>query len=450
MTKRIRTIASSIGFMMLTLFACLLFSAPTKAGVFVCNQTGLDLYLAIGWQEGDKWSSRGWWQIKPRECAHPLHGAIENRVFYYYAENAGRSLKWRGGLESAHFCTTNEKFYYSFVADPPCKGENFRKVDAGVDEQYTLHLTESQMEPAQAAQECASRISEGRDAFTKCWIRNASTTTQRKILDCWDEAATPASFAICASRGNISPEVASAADCVSKYNANSSGTALVSCLSKDRLSEQEQRILNCALSSQGSFVNAGSCALGAQLSPEQRRLLDCVATNRTSYRDMAFCAAAPYVTSEQRRIANCVLNNRTSYVGMGVCAAGSALTPEQQVFVQCAVSTGGQPYAFAGCVGTQLTLNELQKCLTDGIGGSGCFGKNNEATKFVRNAWKDVTRGPGPSNDLLGQDGAAIRTVRNVLTGPVNDVLRGEIGGSSESAWRKAGLPRIKLPRIKL
>lgn len=97
-------------------------------------------------------------------------------------------------------------------------------------------------------------------------------------------------------------------------------------------------------------------------------------------------------------------------------------------------------------MGTQLTLNELEKCFTQGIGGSGCFGNNNEAVKFVRNAWKDVTQGPGPSNDLVGSDGALVRTARNVIAGPVGDVARGEIGGSDQSVWRKdLHLPRIRL-----
>jgi hypothetical protein len=51
----------------------------------------------------------------------------------------------------------------------------------------------------------------------------------------------------------------------------------------------------------------------------------------------------------------------------------------------------------AGCVGTQLTATELQKCLTNGIGGNdGCFGENNTAVKFVTNAFNDITKSPGP------------------------------------------------------
>jgi hypothetical protein len=81
--------------------------------------------------------------------------------------------------------------------------------------------------------------------------------------------------------------------------------------------------------------------------------------------------------------------------------------------VQCAISSGGQPYAFAGCVGTQLTVNELDKCMTQGIGGRGCFGDNNTLIKYYKNQWKDVTKGPGPSNDLVGRDGFVMRSIEN-------------------------------------
>ncbi len=424
--------------------ACLMTTAPARAGIFVCNDTGAKIDVAVGWQEGDNWSSKGWFTISPRECAYPVAGAMSNRVFYYYARNADDTLQWKDGAGSAHFCTSTARFYYSYAVDPPCDGFNFRKVDMDQPDQYTLRLTESQMDPTQAARNCINTMQNGRDAFIKCWTRNAATTTQRKILDCWDQTSTYASFAVCSANGSLNRDAAHVADCISKYYATS-GTDLALCLSNGRLSQQDARLLSCAVSSQGTVASMGSCALAGQITPEQQRLIGCVSTNRGSYTNMALCAAGSYVTPEQRRIADCAVRNQTSYVGMGVCAVGNSLTPEQQVFVQCAVSSGGQPYAFAGCVGTQLTLNELQKCFTQGIGGSGCFGTNNEAVKFVRNAWKDVTQGPGPSNDLLGRDGAAIRTVRNVVTGPVGDVVRGEIGGSSASVWRKAGLPRIRL-----
>ncbi|TCU58364.1 putative membrane protein [Bradyrhizobium sp. R2.2-H] len=420
-------------------------SAPANAGVFVCNETGMKLHVAVGWKEGNAWNSRGWYTLAPQECKNPIAGAMENQIFYYYARNTDNSIQWKDGAESAHFCTTRDRFHFSYAVDPPCEGFNFRKVHTSQPDQHTLRLTETQMDPAEAARNCVNTMRDGRDAFIKCWTRNAATSTQRKILECWDKTKTYASFAVCANQGYLNRDAAAVADCSAKYSDNAN---LVTCLTNGRLSEQESRFLNCAVSSQGNLASMGSCALAGQLPPEQRRLVECVATNRGSYTNMGLCAAGGYVNPEHRRIADCVVKNSNNYVGMGVCAAGNNLTPEQQVFVQCAVTTGGQPYAFAGCVGTQLTLNELQKCMTDGIGGDGCFGKNNEAVKFVRNAWKDVTRGPGPSNDLVGRDGALVRTVRNNIAGPAQDLARGELGRSDASVWRQVGLPPVKLPKL--
>ncbi len=199
----------------------------------------------------------------------------------------------------------------------------------------------------------------------------------------------------------------------------------------------------------------GLCAAGTQMTPEQRRLYDCIAQNFNNYQAAGLCVAGTGLSQDQRRIANCVMQNRGSYVQMGVCAAGGNLTPEQQVFVQCAASSGGQPYAFAGCVGTQLTLNELQKCLDQGIGGSGCFGDNNTAVRFVKNAWKDVTEGPGPSNDLLGRDGFVGRTLENARRdleegpGPTNDLFggQGRVGRTLEDI-RKSAPPPIELGTV--
>lgn len=77
------------------------------------------------------------------------------------------------------------------------------------------------------------------------------------------------------------------------------------------------------------------------------------------------------------------------------------LNPEQQITVQCVVSTGGQPYAAAGCIATRLIALELVKCATEGFGGDGCF---------------------GDSNDLVGKDGWVGRTIGQVAGGP-NSVI---------------------------
>jgi hypothetical protein len=101
------------------------------------------------------------------------------------------------------------------------------------------------------------------------------------------------------------------------------------------------------------------------------------------------------------------------------------LTPEQTIVAQCMVDSGGEPLDFVACAGGQLTARELNKCLSDGIGGDeGCFGNNNSVLVALRNMESDLRRGGlGPNNDLV----RAVNTVRNDLIngpGPNNDLVR--------------------------
>lgn len=64
---------------------------------------------------------------------------------------------------------------------------------------------------------------------------------------------------------------------------------------------------------------------------------------------------------------------------------------------------------------------ELEKCLTDGIGGDGCFGDNNDllgkkgwTARTLSNAVNDVINGPGPNHDLFGRNGWLGTQLENV------------------------------------
>ena len=69
------------------------------------------------------------------------------------------------------------------------------------------------------------------------------------------------------------------------------------------------------------------------------------------------------------------------------------------IAAECAVQTGGQPYAFAGCVATQLTIRELTKCFSSNF--KDCFGPNNTIVVGLRNGFKDITEGPGANNEFV-------------------------------------------------
>jgi hypothetical protein len=64
---------------------------------------------------------------------------------------------------------------------------------------------------------------------------------------------------------------------------------------------------------------------------------------------------------------SCVTQNKGDIKSSAVCALVKDLTPEQQIAISCAMSTGGQPYAFAACVGGQLFASEVSKCWEDGV-----------------------------------------------------------------------------------
>lgn len=402
--------------MLLTLIALAsTFAAlPAQAGLFFCNDSGQEVAVAVGWKDEQfGWVSRGWFRIKPRECGAALIGVLQNARYYYYAESVESNLAWGGGDDSGYFCTTSSAFYLKSDSNE-CDGHEFVNLWVGDEEQFTVTLSEGQHDPTDAALACQDRIDEGIDHFSDCWIRQMATDKQRRILDCIDNTRSKASLALCASKDTLDGTTYRVATCANRYSETRRGDEFIGCLAKDTLSEQQAAAFNCAVRNKGDYSKIGACLLGSQMADEQRRVYDCVASNYKNYIDAGLCVVGDQLTPEQNRVARCVLNNKGSYTQMAVCAVGNDLTPEQQVFADCAISTGGQPYAFAGCVGTQLTLNELEKCLTDGIGGEGCFGDNNTAVKFVQNAWKDVTEGPGPSNDLLGKDGFIGRSIQNI------------------------------------
>ncbi|WP_461950116.1 DUF1036 domain-containing protein [Pseudomonas sp. LB3P81] len=396
------------------LLAILGFHKSAQAGVFMCNDTANKIYVAIGYQEDKKWYSQGWFTFKPRECNALRLGVPQNRYFYYFAETESQKSTW-GGKNSPNagfFCTSDKVFHYENV-DTDCPGKNFKRIDLNGADQYTFTLTEGS-DPKAVALNCQSELSEGRESFARCWMHGMATEKQAEILNCWDKTDTKAAFAICANRDRLTQQQYEIANCAAKYNADRVTTKFARCISQNTLNESDQRLMGCALNHKGDYRATLECAALSSLSDDQKRIYNCVSANTDSYVQTGVCLAGDRLSPEQQRITGCVLKNRGSYTQMGVCAAGGNLSPEQQAFVSCAMQTGGQPYAFAGCVGTQLTLNELDKCMTQGIGGDGCFGDNNTVVKLVSNAFKDISEGPGPSNDLLGKDGWVGRKAHDI------------------------------------
>lgn len=195
-----------------------------------------------------------------------------------------------------------------------------------------------------------------------------------------------------------------------------------------KMSDDQRVLVRCAAQADGdetSFLTcAGTAFAGRNLGPNEHAVLNCAANSGGDAGDFASCAASGLLgaemSAEQKIALKCAAQSQGDPVGMATCAGanmfGMQLNPEQQIAVQCVVSTGGQPHAAAGCMASRLTARELTKCLSQGIGGKGCF---------------------GDTNDLVGKDGWLRRNMGAIAGGP-NSVINSpdQIWGGDNSFVR--------------
>jgi uncharacterized membrane protein len=396
----------------------MIWNAPALAGLAFCNQTSEKMGVAIAYHEQNHWRSIGWYIVKPGDCTIVIGGPLDQEYYWFSAHT--QDMEWTSPEEAntGVFCTSTNPFNYIDSNRSDCEHHVFSRIDTGQAANFTQPLDELRTGPLEAAEACAGQVSDGLEAFTSCWMRSRSTVSQRRILDCTQNYQDKADIALCAADGVLPAQAYQAAKCVSDYDHGDDEAELVSCVAKGNVSPEAQRALDCALKSDDDLASYSfvTCVGSQYLTDDQTKILDCVSQNSDSYEDAALCVASSRLPPEASKALGCVLDN-DDYLSMGVCAAGGdSLTPEQRTFASCAIETGGQPYAFAVCFGSQTTINELQKCLTQGIGGHGCFGDDNTAVKFVNDAWKDVTQGPGAKNDLFGADGWTATALGNAAS----------------------------------
>lgn len=112
----------------------------------------------------------------------------------------------------------------------------------------------------------------------------------------------------------------------------------------------------------------------------------------------------------------------------GHAARGVGVNREGQVAAAC-VGQFGVTHAGAACVAGRLTVDELNKCFSDGIGGRGCFGDNNTLVRLIRSNMQAAQRESNPTN-------AAIRATTGVSVG---DIKKHGLAGGPNSEVRKIG-----------
>jgi uncharacterized membrane protein len=121
-----------------------LFVQRASAEWTICNNTGYPVAVAVGYEENGDWISEGWWNIEGGSCAEPISGDLENRYYFYYAEQIGFKNVWIG---DAAFCVSSNRF--TIVSDRKCNSrgydrKGFVQVDTGSSPSWTTTLVDTQ------------------------------------------------------------------------------------------------------------------------------------------------------------------------------------------------------------------------------------------------------------------------------------------------------------------
>lgn len=282
---------------------------------------------------------------------------------------------------------------------------------------------------------CAVKAKGVEEAFRSCggpaFVSRALSEDERAILNCATNSQDAVKFGDCAATRFMGRAEKAVVDCAFS---TSDATAFAACAAPNigvKMSNEQRILAKCALQSKGNTGDFASCAGGAlvgnALGQKEQQVLGCAATAGGDTAKFAGCSVnslfGDRLSKEQRIAVQCAAQSQGDPTGFATCAGanflGMQLNPEQQIAVQCVVATGGTPPAATGCMASRLVARELTKCLTDGVGGSGCFGDNN---------------------DLVGKNGFVGRTLSQVAGGP-NSVINnpGQIWGGDNSFVRNPG-----------
>jgi uncharacterized membrane protein len=124
-------------------FALCVSSGSAVADLRLCNNTSSRVGIAVGYKDGDGWTTEGWWNLPARSCETLLRGGLVARYYYLYAVDYDRGGEWSG---KAFMCTRDKEFTIRGVDNCLARGfdrAGFFEVDTGEQRSWTVQLTDS-------------------------------------------------------------------------------------------------------------------------------------------------------------------------------------------------------------------------------------------------------------------------------------------------------------------
>lgn len=101
-----------------------------RAGLQVCNDTGANQSVAVGYEAEGKLVSQGWWNLAPTQCAETIEGDLTHRYYYLLSQSQG----WEFAAEDFRFCTMEKAFVIPGSDECAARGFQsamFRQIDTG-------------------------------------------------------------------------------------------------------------------------------------------------------------------------------------------------------------------------------------------------------------------------------------------------------------------------------
>lgn len=129
--------------------ACLM-PQPAAADFRLCNRSPSRVGIALGYKDGNAWSTEGWWNIGANSCETLLRGDLVARFYYVYAIDYDLGGEWSG---KAFMCTREKEFTIRGIQDCLARGfdrTGFFEVDTHEQKSWTVQLTESKTSQAEA------------------------------------------------------------------------------------------------------------------------------------------------------------------------------------------------------------------------------------------------------------------------------------------------------------
>jgi uncharacterized membrane protein len=132
-------ISSALG---LAVLGSPLTALPASADLRICNSTPGRIGIAVGYQDGQGWSSEGWWNVAGQSCETLLKGKLKSRFYYVHGIDYDRGGEWIG---KTTMCTDDKSFWIKGNVDCEARGHKsagFLEIDTNDSGDWTIRLSD--------------------------------------------------------------------------------------------------------------------------------------------------------------------------------------------------------------------------------------------------------------------------------------------------------------------